>query len=449
MDSKKFSLVVTKPIKDFKKSINVDSDKSISIRSFLIGSISQGVSIVKNVLESEDVFSTINCLKKLNIKITYLGNKKYKIFGKGLGSLRAKKSTKLNFGNSGTAARLIISIISTTPDINVKVVGDKSLNKRNMKKLINLMTKFGAEFIPKNKFFFPLRIISSNYPIGITYKAGTSAQLKSAVILAGLNSDGITDIIEKFKSRDHTEIMLKKNKNVIKIKNKKIKKIEVFGKKNLDNFSLTVPGDPSSAAFFTALTLLKNNSYLKIKNVGLNPTRIGFYNLLKKSGAKISFSNRRKINNEPIGDIVVKSSKLKPIKASKKYYLNATDEYPILFVMSAFIKGNSFFSGISDLKNKESDRIREMQKVLKQIGIFSKYQNDKLVIIGKKLKKNRIRKIEVPSLGDHRICQSAAILGLLTGFQVKIKNFETVRTSAPSFLKIVRKLGGSFEKKKI
>ncbi len=318
-----------------------------------------------------------------------------------------------------------------------------------MKKLINLMSQFGAEFHPKNKFFFPLRITSSNYPIGISYDSGTSAQLKSAVILAGLNSYGVTEIYEKLKSRDHTENMLNKNKNAIKVKNGKIKKIEISGKQNLDKFSISIPGDPSSAAFFTALTLLKNNSHLEIKNVGLNPTRIGFYDLLKKSGAKIVFVNKRKINNELIGDIKIKSSTLKPINASKKYYLNTTDEYPILFIISAFINGKSTFSGISDLKNKESDRIGEMQKILKQLGVYSKYHHNKLVIVGKQLSKNKINKIKVPGLGDHRICQSAAILGLLTGLKVEIKNFETVRTSAPSFLKIVKQLGGSFEKKNI
>ena len=148
-----------------------------------------------------------------------------------------------------------------------------------------------------------------------------------------------------------------------------------------------------------------------------------------------------------VGDIVVKSGKLYPINASKKYYLNTTDEYPILFIISAFIKGKSSFSGILDLKNKESDRIGEMQKILKQIGIYSKYQNDKLLIIGKQFIERRIKKIKVPSLGDHRICQSAAVMGLITGMKVEIKNFETVRTSAPSFLKIIKKLGGSFEKK--
>ena len=447
MNSKKFSLVINKPIDNFKKNITVDSDKSISIRSFLIGSICEGISSVKNVLESEDVFSTINCLRKLNIKILYLGNKTYKIFGRGLGSYTAKSSLKLNFGNSGTLARLITGIIASTPNINLKIFGDKSLNKRNMKNLIFLMNKFGAEFYPKNKYFFPLLMSSSNYPIGISYKSGTSAQLKSAVILAGLNSYGNTKIIENLKSRDHTENMLKENKQAIKITVNNKKKIKIFGKKSLKNFSLKVPGDPSSAAFFTALTLLKKNSYLKIMNVGLNPTRIGFYSLLKKSGAKIKFINKRKINNERIGDIIVKSSVLKPINASKKYYLNTTDEYPILFIISALIKGNSFFSGISDLKNKESDRVKEMQNILKQIGVFSIFKNGKLLIKGKNLNKNKIIKVNVLDLGDHRICMSAAILGLLTGFEVKIKNFETVGTSSPSFLKIIKQLGGSFAKK--
>ena len=251
------------------------------------------------------------------------------------------------------------------------------------------------------------------------------------------------------KSRDHTENMLIKNKRTIKITKNAIKKIKIFGKQYLDNFSINVPGDPSSAAFFTALTLLQNKSILKIKNVCLNPTRTGFYSLLKKSGAKIFFSNKRKVNNEIVGDILVKSSKLRPINASKNYYLNTTDEYPILFIISAFIKGNSFFYGVSDLKNKESDRVKEMQNILKQIGVFSKFKNGKLLIKGKKFESKLIKKVSVPNLGDHRICMSAAILGLLTGIEVKIRNFETVRTSSPSFLKIVKQLGGSFEKKYI
>ena len=192
---------------------------------------------------------------------------------------------------------------------------------------------------------------------------------------------------------------------------------------------------------------MRKNSYLKIKNVGLNPTRIGYYNLLKKSGAKINFLNVKKVNNEKVGDILVKSSKLKPIKASKNYYLNTTDEYPILFVISALTNGISKFSGIGDLSNKESDRVKEMQKILKQIGIRSIYKNNSLKIYGNKEIRVDKRKIYVPNLGDHRICMSATILALITGVKTVIKNFETVNTSSPNFLNKINFLGGKFEKK--
>jgi len=317
-----------------------------------------------------------------------------------------------------------------------------------MEKLIELLNQFGAGFIPKNKNFFPLKFNSSSLPVGIFYKSGKSAQLKSAAILAGLNSYGVTTIAEKEFSRDHTEKMLFKNKKVIKVFKSKKKIIKIFGKETIDNFKINIPGDPSSAAFFTALTLLKDNSYLKIKNVGLNPTRIGFYILLKKSGAKIKFENVKLKNNEKVGDIVINSSKMKPINSSSKFYLNSTDEYPVLFVLAALIKGKSIFHGIGELINKESNRIKEMQIILKQIGIKTNFKKGALIIYGK----NNINfngKISVPNLGDHRICMSAVILALTTGVKSKIKNFETVRTSSPNFLNIINKLGGKYEKKKI
>ncbi len=450
MPLKSFTLNASSFIKPFKKTIKVDSDKSLSIRSFLIGAISQDISKVKNVLESEDVYSTIYCLKKLGVKIKKNGLRSYLIYGKGLGSLFAKKNLNLNFGNSGTLARLLIGILSTTPNINIKIQGDHSLNKRNMKKLIELMSEFGATFLPKNKFNFPLKLISTEMPIGINYKSGVSAQLKSAVMLAGLNSFATTEIMEMEKSRDHSENMLIKNPQTIKIINAKKKIIKIFGKKYLNPINISVPGDPSSAAFFTALTLLNNHSLLKIKNVGLNPTRIGFYELLKKYGAKIKFKNIKKSNNEICGDIVVQSSKIKPIVASKEYYVKATDEYPILFIIAALTKGVSVFNGINDLANKESNRIKEMQKILKQIGIKTVASKNNLKIYGKNIieNKNKSKKIKVPNLGDHRICMSSLILSLITGIKIKISNFETVYTSSPSFLKIIKSLGGKFEVQK-
>ena len=444
MAYRSFNLILNKKISFFKKDIEVDRDKSISIRSFLIGAISQGVSSAKNILESQDVFSTIECIKKLGITIKKVKPKSYLIYGKGLGSFNIKKNSQLNFGNSGTLARLIIGILTTTPGITVKIKGDHSLNKRNMKKLINLMSEFGATFLPENKFKFPLKLISTDMPVGINYSSGVSAQLKSAVILAGLNSYGITRIFEYEKSRNHTENMMSKNKQVIKISKKK-KIIEIKGKKYLKPFDVNVPNDPSSAAFFTALTLLNKNSSLKIKNVGLNKTRAGFYQLLKRQGAKIKFKNLKKKNNELVGDILVKSCNLKPFKVSKFYYTSMTDEYPILFIMASLIKGTSSFKGIEDLTNKESNRILEIQKILKQIKIKSKFHNGELKICGQGMLNLNDMKIKVPNLGDHRICMSSFVLALLTGVKTKIMNFETVFTSSPSFLKIMKKLGAKFE----
>ena len=450
MSPKRFNLILNNKISAFKRKIDVDPDKSISIRSFIIGSISNNISSVKNVLESEDVLSAIRCLKQLGVKIVKKKTRNYLIYGKGLGSLFAKKNTKMNFGNSGTLARLLIGVLSSTPGIEIKIHGDHSLNKRNMKKLLNLMSKFGAQFLPRNKYFFPLKMISSNMPIGINYKAGVSAQLKSAVILAGLNSFGKTIINEEINSRDHTENLLIKNRKVIKIKKNKNKSkiIEISGKENLSKISINVKGDPSSAAFFVALTLLNPNSSIKIKNVGLNPSRIGFYKILKKQNAKLKFVNIKKENNEISGDILVQSSKLKPMNTPASMYPSTTDEYLLLFLIAGFQKGISTFKGISDLANKESSRASEMKKIFNQVGIKCKLNKDEMKIYGKGMINAKNKKIIIGNLGDHRIVMCGFLLALLTNAKTYIKNFETVFTSSPSFLDTMKVLGAKYEVQK-
>ena len=445
MHLKSFDLLINSKINSFKNVIKVDSDKSLSIRSFLIGAISQKISVVKNVLESEDVKSTINACRKLGVKIERIKPKQYKIYGKGLGSLFAKKNSILNLGNSGTLARLLIGILSTTPNIEIKILGDRSLSKRNMGELINLMSKFGVSFLPKNKKNFPLKIISSNMPIGINYRAGVSAQLKSAVILAGLNSNGNTIIKDRVNSRDHTENLLAKNKKAIKIKKGKEKIIKVFGKNQLSQINLNVSGDPSSAAFFVALTLLNSNSYIKINNVGLNPTRIGFYKILMKQKAKLKFVNIKSENNEISGDILVQSCKLKPIKSAANMYASTTDEYLLLFLIAGLQNGVSIFKGISELANKESSRAHEMKKILNQIGIKCILNKNEMKIFGKGMVDASNKKIVVGNLQDHRIAMCAFILAILTNAKTSIKNFDTVFTSSPSFLKIMKTLGAKFE----
>jgi 3-phosphoshikimate 1-carboxyvinyltransferase len=453
MLNKSFSLYVSNSIKPYSKTISIDSDKSISIRSFLVGAVSHNISEVKNVLESDDVYACINVLRKLGVKIDKVKAGHYLIYGKGLGSLFAKKNTVLDCFNSGTTARLICGLLSTNPNIQVRIKGDNSLNRRSMAKLINLLNEFGTTFLPKNKVTLPLTLISSEMPVAIEYKkAGVCAQLKSAAIFAALNANGVTNVIEEKQSRNHTENMLLQSPGVLKIKknNKGQNHIKIYGKSYLDPLKINVPGDPSSAAFFTALTLLTPHAQLKIRHVGLNSRRIGFYNLLKKHGAKIKFKKVTKINHEKIGDIIVQySPKLKNIKANANYYVSSTDEYPILFIIAALINGVSTFKGIEDLANKESNRAKEIKKILSQVGIKCKLTKNEMKVFGstKIPKINTI--IKVPNLGDHRICMSAVILSLVTGIKSKINNFETVRTSSPTFLQIIKLLGGNFEIKKI
>ena len=445
MQIKKFNLIIKQKINPYNKEISVDSDKSLSIRSFLIGSICQNVSTADNILESADVKSAIDACRKLGVKILKTKPQSYKIYGRGLGSFNIKKNSEINFGNSGTLARLLIGMLSTNPDICVKIKGDHSLNKRNMKKIIDLMSEFGAAFFPKGKNTFPLKMISSEMPIGINYNSEVSAQLKSAVMLAGLNSFGNTIIKEQVASRDHTENLLMNNKQSITIKKKGKKVIKIIGKKYLNSININIGGDPSSAAFFTAVTLLNQDSSLKIKNVGLNPTRTGFYEILKKQKVNLRFVNLKKENNEIRGDIIVKSSKLKPMKTEASVYPQTTDEYLILFVIAALTKGISTFKGISDLANKESSRAYEMKKILKQIGIRCELSKNEMKIFGKGMIDASNKKIIVKNLGDHRIAMCSFILAILTNAKTTIKNFETVFTSSPSFLKIMKSLGAKFE----
>ena len=422
MVTKNLSVSFKKKINKFNKSIEVDSDKSISQRCFIIGSICEGISIVDNILESEDILSTIRCLKKLNCKIERLQKGKYKIYGKGLGSYFCNQNTLLDFGNSGTATRLLgFGICSTNPNLKIKITGDKSLRKRSMYKIIKVMEKFGATFLPKNKFKLPITLISSAAPIGFKFHNGISSQIKSAVILGAINSFGKTQIIEKIKSRDHTEKILKP-------------------------FKLSVPGDPSSASFYAALCLLNKNSNIILKKVHINPTRIGFFNIIKKHKGKIFFKNKKLIGNVIVADIHVKSSNIKPLKISKKFFVSCQDEFPLMFAISCLLPGTSVFRGIEDLANKESNRIKEMGKILKQIGIKFIASKDEMRIYGNPYLKIKNKKINVSGIFDHRILMSAAILSLLTGINSKLRNFEQVGTSCPNFLSTIFKLGGRFER---
>ena len=323
------------------------------------------------------------------------------------------------------------------------------MNKRDMSRVIDPLKKIGCFFYPEKKKTLPLILEGTSMPLAQRHieKKG-SAQIKSLILLSALSTPGITTVEERKVSRNHTELFLKKIQADIKIQ--KIKKgnlITLRGNKNLHSFNYTINSDPSSASFLIALTLLTPNSKLVIKNVICNPTRIGLFKILKeKMNANIKIKNLIKKSGEDVGDIVVKSSILKSINCPKELVPFLIDEFCILFVISALTKGLSKFTGIGELRHKESDRIKNMELGLNKIGIKTKSTKDSLKIYGNpnvKIKK----KLIIFSKGDHRIAMSWSILGLLVGGNLKINNFETVNTSFPNFITLIKKIGGKIEVK--
>ena len=315
---KNFSVSINKKINRFNKRIKVASDKSLSLRALLLASQCIGISKIKNLLESEDVLNCIKALKRLGVTISKKKNIYY-VYGNGLNSFKTNnKLIKIYVGNSGTTARLLCGLLSTN-DNKFYLYGDKSMNKRDMSRVIKPLEKVGCFFYPKKKSNLPLVIEGTSMPLAQRHvERKGSAQIKSLILLSALSTPGITTIEEEKASRNHTEIFLKKINADINIK--KLKKgnlITLKGQKNLYSFNYTIFSDPSSAAFFIALAVLTPNSKLIIKDVICNSTRIGFFKILKKMNANIKIKNLRKASGELVGDILVKSSVLKPIKCPK------------------------------------------------------------------------------------------------------------------------------------
>jgi 3-phosphoshikimate 1-carboxyvinyltransferase len=427
-----------KKLPKFVGTINIPGDKSISHRALIIGSQATGIVKVTNLLESADVFSTMNALRKFGVDIIKRG-KDYYVYGLVVGGLKEYNGT-INCGNSGTTARLLMGLLSTYP-ITINFIGDKSLSKRPMGRVINLLREFGANALPENKNTMPFKFLGSYVGLQNDQKLNVpSAQLKSAWCLAALNTKGISTLEERFETRDHTEIMLKYLNANIKVKKSKNKKIiSIFGKTPIDAKDISVPGDISSAAFMIILALISKNSKVIIKNVLLNPTRTGILDVLKKMKAKIKIKNKKIICGELVGDIEAKSSNLKATVVPEKMAPRLIDEYPILFIAACFAKGTSQFKGIEELRVKESDRIQSMELGLKPLGVKISSTKNSVKINGtNSFKLNK--KIKIDAKGDHRIAMSFYILSQVLNKPFKIKDFNYVKTSFPSFTKTINKL---------
>ena len=437
-------IVIQRKIKDFNKVIKVDGDKSLSIRSLLIGSQSYGVCKIKNLSKSLDVLSTISGLKKLGIKTKFTNNVCC-IYGNGLNGFGYKKNISIDAGNSGTFARLLLGLLVQTP-YEIKIIGDKSLSKRDFLRIITPLEKFGASFKKINNNGLPLKISGSEYLKPIQYEETKgSAQCKSSVMFAALNTPGKT-IIKAKKSRDHTELFFRYLKLPIRIiKKNKYDIIEVSGEKQFKSFNYEIPGDVSSSAVFIVLTLLSKNSKLKIKNVNVNPTRIGFIKIINKMGANVKFINKRIVCGENLADICVKSqNNFKPINCPVELNSNAIDEFLIIFLLATKASGISIFKKLEELNKKESPRLKLASKILKKIGVKVKlgpasikiYGNPKFSINKKILISNYYK--------DHRIFMTSMIAALCLGGEWTIEDKESHISSFPSFLSILKKIGYRF-----
>ena len=439
----KNSVIINKKIKPYNKTIkNIAGDKSISIRFLILASLAYGKSIAHNLSDAEDIVNTLKCIRKFGIKIKFK-NKFCEVYGNGLYGYEYKKNINLDAGNSGTAARLLSAILVNSPKY-IKITGDNSLKKRDMRRIVDPLKEFGAIFkIKKNTL--PLLIKGSKFIRPINYnELRGSAQCKSAVMLAALFAPGKTNL-KCVKSRDHTEHFFK---NVIKVpikikKNKKFDIIQIKGKKNFKGFSYYVPGDISSAAFLIVLTILNRKSSLLIKNININPTRVGMVKILNLMGSKITFHNKKKYNGELVGDIYVKSvKKLKAINCPRKFNSSAIDEMLLLFLVSSVSKGTSTFRGLEELNKKESKRLDWGIKILKMMGIKTKkISNHGIRIYGNpNLKLNKIYRIK-SYLKDHRIYMLSVIAALTLGGKWVINDPDSIKSSFPTFNKLVMKLG--------
>ena len=427
-------------IEPFNKILEIEGDKSLSIRFALLASQSDKKSKATNLLKSEDVLTTLNCLRKLGVKIKFK-KKICEINGLGLNGYKYKKNITLNAGNSGTLARLIMGLLIHTKN-EIKIIGDKSLSKRDFYRITKPLNKFGAKFKTKSGKL-PIIIKGTDFPKSIEYvESKGSAQIKSSIMLAALNTNGKT-IIKAKKSRNHSELIFKHLKLPIKIKKtKNFDIIEIEGKKTIKPLNYNIPSDISSSAFFIVLTVLSKNSKLKIKNININPTRIGILKILIMMGVKIKILNKKIYKGEKIADILVISTKsIKPINCPPNLNTAAIDEFLLIFLVAARANGISVFKNLSELNQKESPRLLWGSKILSFMGVKNKITRDSLKIYGNPNLKIKKKIIIKKFLKDHRIFMTSVIAALVFGGNWQIHDKDSIKTSFPSFLKKIKFLG--------
>ena len=412
--------------------IFVPGDKSISHRSLILGSISQGETRISNFLNSLDCLKTLECMQALGAEIELGKDNSVKIKGKGLYGLKEPKDI-LDVGNSGTTIRLLAGLLSGQDFYSV-LNGDDSIKKRPMKRVVKPLRLMGADIWGrKDGQFTPLSIRGNKLrPLHYTLPVA-SAQVKTALLLAGLYTTGETVVKEPLPTRDHTEKMLELMQADLIIS---LPEIKVVGGKELKGTDIFIPGDISSAAYFIVAASMLKDSQIIIKQVGVNPTRIGILEILKKMGTKIDTLNYQIKSNEPQADLMIEYSKLKGVEIKKENVPSLIDELPLIAVAATQAQGKTVVSGAKELRVKETDRIKAMVSELKKMGADIEEREDGFTVNGP----TGLQGAVCESYNDHRIAMSLAVAALLAEGKTIIKNSECIDISFPGFEKTLRKL---------
>ncbi|TWA90838.1 3-phosphoshikimate 1-carboxyvinyltransferase [Azospirillum brasilense] len=421
--------------------IRVPGDKSISHRSLMLGAVAVGETVIHGLLEGEDVLNTAAAMRLLGAQAERGGDGVWRVRGVGLGGL-AEPAQVLDMGNSGTAARLLMGLVASHP-ITCVFTGDASLNKRPMARVTGPLEQMGARFVGRSGGRLPLTVVGSDRTVPITYRLPVaSAQVKSAIILCGLNTAGTTTVIEAEPTRDHTELMLRHFGATVTTERMEdgALAVSVTGQPELTGRTIVVPADPSSAAFPAVAALLRPGSELLLPGVGMNPRRTGLYDTLVEMGADIAFENRRDEAGEPVADLRVKHGPLKGIVVPADRAPSMIDEYPILAAAAACAEGTTVMLGLKELRVKESDRLAMVADGLTKCGVKVEVgADDSLTVYG--TGKPPQGGATVATAMDHRIAMSFLVLGMATSEPVQVDDGAFIDTSFPGFVALMNGVG--------
>ena len=437
------ALIAARPAAPLAGAVRVPGDKSISHRALMFGALAVGRTEITGLLEGEDVLATAAALRAMGAGVSRAEDGRWLVDGVGLGGL-AEPDDIIDLGNSGTSARLLLGILATHP-FTTFVTGDASLRSRPMGRVTQPLSRFGAQFLGRNGGRLPLAVTGASSPVPIVYLLPVpSAQVKSAVLLAGLNTPGATSVIEPQQTRDHTERMLRHFGARVTVEPEPGggRRITVAGHPELVAAPIIVPGDPSSAAFPLVAALIVPGSDVTITNVGLNPSRTGLILCLQEMGADIVLENQREAGGEPVADLRVRSGTLTGADIPPGRAPTMIDEYPILAVAAACARGRTRMHGLAELRVKESDRLAGIAEGLTRCGVRVSIEGDDLIVEGA---------ANFPAGGaavethlDHRMAMAFLVLGLATNQPVRIDDARPIATSFPDFLPLMTRLGATF-----